>query len=205
MNKTVLAILIGVTLSSVSVSSFAFGLGDLGGGGSSAAAGVTAEQLVEKYIGGSQNVLNAQAKMLFAVGEKDDAAKAKLAAKNLTTGATEAGLKEAQTIQTNGSKAIADKMSGVKIVMDADSKKQFTLGLVDLAKGIKNYIDMSSDVSGFKPSMTSMGSAATSALFIVKSLPDTTKNLLATLKSAVAFAKENKIEVPKEATSALPG
>ena len=62
---------------------------------------------------------------------------------------------------------------------------------------------MSSDVKSFKPSMTSIGGAASAVMFIAKTLPDSTSNLMGTLKKAIDFAKENKIEIPKEATSLL--
>ena len=42
-------------------------------------------------------------------------------------------------------------------------------------------------------------------MYIVKSLPTTTDNLTNTLKSAIAFAKENKIEVPKERRPQIKG
>lgn len=179
------------------------GLGAALGGGGSKGGGVTAETLVKGYVSGTKNVLSADSKFLSALGLKDQAANAELQAKNLTEGATASNLEDAAKIQTENSKAIAAQLDGKKVQLDAEGKKNFTLGLVDLAKGIKDYSGVSSDMSGFKPSLTSIGGAAGAAMYIVKSLPDTTINLMSTLKRAVDFAKENKIEVPKEATSLL--
>lgn len=180
-------------------------LGGLGAalGGGSKSGSVSAEGLVKSYVSGTKNVLNADAKFLDALGFKDKAANAELQAKNLTEGATASNLEDAAKVQTDNSKAIAAELDGKKVKLDAEGKKKFTLGLVDLAKGIKDYSSVSSDASSFKPSPTSIGGAAGAALYIVKSLPDTTVNLMSTLKRAVDFAKENKIEVPKEATALL--
>lgn len=172
-------------------------------GSSKSSGGVTAEALVKSYVTGTQYVLASDAKLLSALGLKDQAAKSELSAKNLTEGATTAGLEDAQKVQTESSKVFAETLDAKKVELDAEGKKTFTLGLVDLAKGITSYTNMSSDVSSFKPSPTSIGGAAGAAMFVVKTLPDTSANLMNTLKRAVAFAKENKIEVPKEATSLL--
>lgn len=170
----------------------------MGGGGS----GATAEQIVAKYVGGTQSVMRADANMLSAVGLKDEAEKASVQAKNLTEGATKNSLEEASAVQTASSKALEQKLDGKKIEMDAASKKQFGDGMVDLAKGVILYVGMSKDAAGFKPGASSMGSAAGSALYVAKNLPDSIKNLGHTLKMAVNFAKANNIPVPKEANDA---
>ena len=179
------------------------GLGGAVGGGSKGGSGVSAEALVKSYVSGTKNVLSSNSKLLTALGLKDQAANAELQAKNLTEGATSSNLEDAQKVQTENSKAISEALDGKKVVLDAEGKKVYSLGILDLAKGISDYAKMSSDVSSFKPSPTSVGSAAGAALFIVKSLPETSSNLMTTLKRVVAFAKENTIEVPKEATSLL--
>ncbi|AYH46125.1 hypothetical protein [Azoarcus sp. DN11] len=172
-------------------------------GGSKSAGGVTAESLVKSYVSGTKYVLASDAKLLSALGLKDQAAKSELQANNLTEGATVGSLEDAVKVQTESSKQLAEGFDNSKVALDAEGKKAFTLGLVDLAKGITSYSNMSSDVSKFTPSATSIGGAAGAAMFVVKTLPDTSTNLMNTLKKAVAFAKENKIEVPKEATSLL--
>jgi hypothetical protein len=194
----------GVTLVLVSgiASAQLGGLGKSLGIGGGSGGGATAEQIVAKYVGGAQSVMRADANMLAAVGLKDEAEKASVQAKNLTEGATKNSLEEAHAVQTASSKALEEKLSGKKIEMDAASKKQFADGLVDLAKGVVLYVGMSKDVSGFKPSVSSVGNAAGSALYVAKGLPDSIKNLGHTLKMAIDFAKANNIPVPKEANDA---
>lgn len=147
--------------------------------------------------------MNADAKLLEALGLKEQAAKEELAAKNLTEGATKGGLEDAAKVQTESSKALADAMTGNKVAFTADAKKNFTQGLGHLAGGIKSYIGMSSDVKSFKPGLGSFGGAGAAAVYIAKSLPDSITGLKDTLTRAIAFAKENKIQVPDDATSVL--
>ncbi|NTV69056.1 MAG: hypothetical protein HGA71_02810 [Azonexaceae bacterium] len=173
----------------------------LGGAGSGSS--VSAEGLVRNYVGGTKNVMTADIYMLNALGLKEQAAKEELAMKNLTEGSTSAGLEDAAKVQTESSKALEEKMNGKKVTMDAEGKKNYSLGLLSLAKGVKDYMGMSGDVKNFRPGLGSIGGAGGAAVYVVKSLPDSTTNLLGTLKKAVAFARENKIEVPAEATSVL--
>jgi hypothetical protein len=172
----------------------------LGVGGSGAS--VSADQIVGKYVTGSQHVNKAEVKMLKAVGLKDQADLAELQAKNLTAGATSSALEEAAKVQTDSSKALEDAFKQAKVEMDAKSKKQFSDGMADLGRGIVQYAGMSGDMKNFSPNPTAIGAATTSAVYIVKNLPASLKSLGSTLKGAVDFAKTNNIPVPKEAADA---
>ncbi|GAB2884032.1 hypothetical protein GCM10027046_10670 [Uliginosibacterium flavum] len=205
MKTKFLAVVMGVTLTAASGMACAQfgGLGKIAGiGGDAAGASVSSDQIVNKYVGGAKNVNKADVKMLRAVGLKDEADKAELAGKNLTEGATKDSLEEASKTQTESSKALEAKMKDKKVEMDAKSKQQFSDGMGDLARGIIQYVGMGGDAKNFKPSPTSIGGSTNSALFVVKSLPDSIKALGGTLKSSIDFAKTNNIPVPKEANDA---
>ena len=205
MNKKYIGILVGIAIAVASAPTYAQ-LGGLAGsllGGKSSSSSITAESIVKKYVDGSKDVMTADVHLLNALGLKEQAAKEELAAKNLTEGVTASGLEDAAKVQTESSKALAEKMKQKKVVMDEESKKTYTQGLVYLAKGIVEYTALASEVKGYTPSVSSIGAAGNSALYIAKSLPTSSKNLYSTLKKAVSFARENKIEVPKEATSLL--
>ncbi len=189
-----------ITISSLSVAQF--NITKMFDSATGSGASVTSEGLVKNYVEGTKYVMSADVKMLKALGLKEQAAKEELAAKNLTEGATASALDDAAKVQTESSKALANKMNEKKVAIDAEGKKNYTAGLVDLAKGIKNYATVTNDVKNLRPSLTSM-SAVESAAYIVKTIPESSSNLLATLKRAVEFAKENKIEVPSEATSLI--
>lgn len=205
MKKKLASIVIGLAIASLSgVASAQFGgLTSALGGGASSGSSVTAESLVKSYVGGTKNVMTADSSLLKAVGLKDEAAKSELSAKNLTEGATASALEDSAKVQTASSEALTEKFKDKSVTLDASAKKEYVLGLVNLAKGIKDYTGMTGDVKNFKPSVTSVGSAAGAAVYIAKSLPDTTKNLMNTLQRAVEFAREKKIELPAEVTSLL--
>ena len=203
MKSKLLSIALLATIAALSTASFAQLPSFKNPLGGNSGDSITAEQLVKKYVGGTQNVMNADVYMLKALGLKDQAAKEELAAKNLTEGSTSAGLEDAAKVQTESSKALAEKLGEKNVVLSADSKKQYSLGLVELVKGIRDYVGLASDAKGFKPSLTAMGGAASAAVYIVKSLPGSTSNMKSTLGKAIDFAKQNKIEVPADATSLL--
>ncbi|MFT3961687.1 hypothetical protein [Propionivibrio sp.] len=163
---------------------------------------VTPEGIVSRYVAGSKHVNNADIKMLRAVGLKDEADRAELQAKNLTEGATKDALEESVKSQTESSKALEARLAGGKVEMDAKSKEMFAAGMADLGRGIVQYAAMSKEASGFKPGPSAIGGSTTSALYVVKTLPDSIRNLASTLKSSMDFAKANNIPVPKEAADA---
>lgn len=204
MKQKILAALLGLAVATTSGLAYAQfgGLGNVLGGGSSSGS-VSAEGLVKSYVGGTRDVMTADVYMLNALGLKEQAAKEELAMKNLTEGSTSSGLEDAAKVQSESSKALEEKMNGKKVSLDAEGKKNYTLGLLNLAKGIKGYMGMSGDIKNFRPGLSSLSGAGSAAVYVVKSLPDSTTNLIGTLKKAVTFARENKIEVPAEATSLL--
>lgn len=203
MSKHLIGTVLGLTIATLSMPSFAQfgGLGGaLGGGGGSS---VSADSLVKSYVAGTQQVMSSDVSLLKALGLKEQAEKEELAAKNMTQSPTSAVLEETAKVQTEGNKALADAMDGKKITLSADSKKDYARGVLELVKGIKSYVGMAGDVKGFKPSMSSIGSGAGAAMYVVKTLPGSLTSLKDTLKRSIAFAKENKIELPADATAAI--
>ncbi|MYN47276.1 hypothetical protein GTP23_19715 [Pseudoduganella sp. FT93W] len=204
MRKNILGTMLALAMVTLAAPSYAQfgGLGNALGGGSSSS-GVSADSLVKSYVGGAQQVMNADTFFLKALGRKEEAERSELEAKNLTSGATVSALQDAAKVQSESSKALQAAMGGEKVTMSADSKKLYAQGLVELVKGLKTYVGMSGDLKGFKPSVSSLGSGAAAAAFIIKSMPDTLSGLKGTLKRSIDFAKENKIEIPTDATNML--
>ena len=158
MNKKYAGIIVGIAVLLASTPTYAQ-LGGLAnsflGGKENGGKSVTAENIVEKYVDGSKDVMTADVHFLNALGLKEQAAKEELAAKNLTEGATVSGLEDAAAIQTESSKLLAEKMNEEKVVMDEKSKKTYTKGLLYLAKGLLKYKGLTSDVKGYTPSVSS--------------------------------------------------
>ncbi|WP_295994913.1 hypothetical protein [Rugamonas sp.] len=204
MSKQLVGTVLCLSIATLAAPSFAQlgGLGKaMGGGGSS----VSAEALVQSYVGGTQQVMSADVHLLSALGKKSAAEREALAAKNLTSGATTDGLRDAALVQTEGSKTLEDALGTEKVAMSAESKKMYVAGVIDLVKGVKTYAGMTGDVQNFKPGVSSIGAAGDAALYVAKSLPTSLTNLKNTLKRSIDFAKANKIVLPDDATKALNG
>lgn len=172
----------------------------LGGGGS----GPAPEKLLAEYFVGTAAILNANSKILTALGMKKEADEAASNAANMTAGATTDAIKQAEKVQTESSKLIQEKLADKNLKLDDAAKKQMGEGYVSLAAGSLAYVVFIKDAKDFKPSVTSLGASALALAAIVPRIPEDTKNLVATYKAVAAYAKDNKIPAPKDdATSQL--
>lgn len=165
--------------------------------------GVTAEQLVKDYTQADIAVLTAQSRMLTALGKKDQAAKLDAQAAALTSGATKDGLSDSTKLQGESLKEIEDGWKTQNGKLDAEGKSKYAEGLGYLGQGVVKYVALKSSISGYKPSITSLGSSANAASYVVTTAPQQTTNLTSTLQKAIEFAKSNDIPVPADATAAL--
>ena len=193
--KTVLVI-VALFISSFAQAQFP----NLFGGGSGGSA-PSADSIVKNYIEGAKNVLEAQGKLLNAIGKKEEAAKAELQAKNLTEGATKQNLEDATKTQTENSKLIEDSLNAKGIVLDAAAKITYAEGLGFLGRGVTKYVALVSALKNFKPSVTSLGAAAQGAVYVSQSLPGNMSTFSSTLSAAIDFGKEQGVAIPADATS----
>lgn len=191
------------TFSLVSNAQFGGLGGMLGGGGGS---GPAPEKLLAEYFVGTAAVLNANSKILNALGMKEAADLAASNAANMKAGATTEAIKDAAKVQTETSKTIQEKLTDKNLKLDDAAKKQMGEGYLSLAAGSLAYVVFIKDAKDFKPSVTSLGASALALAAIVPRIPEDTKNLLATYKAVAAYAKDNKIPAPSEdPTKSLAG
>lgn len=178
----------------------------LGGGSSASSGSVTPEKLVTSYVAGDELVKSGQKQMITALDLKSKEALAVLESKNYSANPTKSEIEESGRVQTAGNKAIEEGMAAQAGQMSESKKKEFVGGIASLLLGVKKYSDMSSDLTNFKPSMTSIGGAAMAAVTIVPLVPTSISNLVATLKKAIAFSREQKMPGSESNTVAgLPG
>lgn len=189
-------LVLGFTASFALVSNAQFG--GLGGMLSGSGSGPSPEKLLAEYFVGAAGVLNAQAKILNAIGLKDQADLASANAANMKEGATKDSIAEAQKVQTENSQKIQAAFSDSNLKLDANAKKQIGEGYASLAVGTLAYVVFIKDAKDFKPGVTSIGAAVAVLASIVPRIPEDAKNLLNTYKAVAAYAKENKIEAPKD-------
>lgn len=208
-----------------SVNGYAFGIGDVTGGGkeeskSSGASvdDVAAQQeaLVQKYVSASKNVNEAQLKIAKALDLKGEVAGLEDTANVLGSGSVQ----DADAIEKiSETSARADKAISKKIEEGADlsdeSKKELAASLLPYAMGLKEAKSMSDE---FKPFLSSAMDAISNAsmtqkmsakkklaagMYVAKNTPGLVKNLLTTSQKLLSYAKSQNAEVPKEATDAL--
>jgi hypothetical protein len=201
MFKKLLLVFIASSVSLLANAQFGSILGGIVGGGGS---GASPDQLLAEYFLGASAVLNAQAKILTAVGLKDQADLAESNAANMKDGATTDAIKDAEKVQTENSLKIQEALADKNLVLDENAKKQIGEGYASLAAGAISYIVFIKDAKNFKPGPTSFGKAVLALVVIVPRIPNDIKNLMNTIKSVSEYAKENKIPAPKDdPTSAL--
>jgi hypothetical protein len=174
-----------------------------GFGKPSTSGGVTAEQLVKDYSIADIAVLTGQARMLTALGKKEQAAKLEAQAAALSSGATKDGLSDSKTLQGESAKEWEDGMKAQNGKLDAEGKTKYAEGLGFLGLGVQKYVALKTSISSYKPSLTSVGPSATAASYIVSTAPQQVSNLTGTLQKAVQFARSNEIPIPADATAAL--
>lgn len=182
------------------------GVGKLGG--SSASSGDVATQgdaLVRGYVSANKDVLNANARMASALGLKDQAASAASTASSLGDGATVGNLGDGNKVVSDTSGAIAESMAK-KPALDAAAKATFAEGLVHLVNGSVKYGGLGKDVSnvgkGLQAANPMQLSRLGSAAWVVSKFPGSASDLFKTVQTAIAFARENNIEVPANAADA---
>lgn len=176
-------------------------LGGLLGGGNSGAP--SPESVIKNYVEGAKAVLQAQGKLLAAIGKKGEAAASDLQATNLTEGATKQNLEDSVKTQTENSKLIEESLKTKGTVLDAAAKVIYAQGLGYFGKGVVKYIALAKDLKNFKPSVTAIGGAAQGALYVAQSLPGNMGSFQSTLSSAIDFGKSQGVEIPADATAAL--
>lgn len=176
------------------------------GGGASADLGGQQTTLTRNFVGANKEVLNANAKMADALGLKDESAKAVATANSLSDGATKDNLADSNKVVSDSGGAIAAAMAK-KPALDAASKATFASGMVHLVSGVTKYVGLSSDVknmgAGLKGASPMQLPTLGSAVYVVSNFPTAASQLNKALQNAMAFAKENNIEVPANSGDAL--
>jgi len=165
--------------------------------------GAQQDQLIRTYLAAAGAVLQANTHLAAALGIQAQAVDSLAASNSLTSQQIE---EQDKAISANAA-AVSEAMKSGATLKDAAAKAKYAQGLLALATGVKQYMDMgkaagefSSGLSG--ASLMQVGKLQTGA-YIVKTLPGNVSNLTSTLKSAVDFARSNGVEVPKDATSLL--
>jgi hypothetical protein len=159
-------------------------------------------QIVAQFVTTTQSLLAADAGMLAALGQKDAAAKAGAEGQNLAPDASRSALESALQVQADSGQALEKQLAAKAALSDAD-KQAFSSHAGALARGMLDYAAMARDTADMRKTMKASGGVASAALYAIKALPSSVKDLGQTLKSAQAYAAANAIELPAEVKQAV--
>ncbi len=179
------------------------GLSNLTGGGEVSSQN---DSLVRGYVAANKDVLLANSQMADALGLKDAAAASKATADALTEGATKGNLEESNKAVSASTDAVAAEMAkGPKL--DEAAKKKYAAGMAQLGQGMLKYVALRGPAQAFSAGVKNASPLMLPKLqtgaYIVTQLPSGLSNLGTSMKNASAFAKNNDIPVPPDATKAM--
>ena len=162
--------------------------------------------LVNGYVSANKDVLTANSQMLDALGLKDKSATIKTTADQLKEGSTKDNLEAANLEVASSTNAVAAELAKAP-KLDAQSKAAFGVGLISLTSGVAKYVGLGKSVSDMasglsNASLTQLPSLQ-SAAFVVSKFPSAMSSVGSTLKNAIAFAQNNDIKIPSDATNLL--
>lgn len=163
---------------------------------------INPQQVVDHFVETTQSLLGADNRLLAAVGLPDLAAKASAEANALASNMTRAQFESALNAQAEVGQALQQKLAA-KAALDDGAKLQFSSAVGQYADGLIVYAGLSRDLIQARKTMSNTGGAASSATYLAKALPGAVKDMGATLKAAVDYAKANNITLPPSAAEAL--
>lgn len=171
--------------------------------------------LMKDYRSGVASNTKAQGLFQEALGNKDEAAKLKAGAEALTSGNCDYDcLGKTTQITKDAQKATNEKLKSAKLE-SVESKAKFGEGLIQLGAAVLFYKKAAGKSTDCLSNAKSVIKAAPMTkklsykgklkpvLDIAPRLPKDLSALGTSLKTCIAFAKTNKIKIPKKATEAL--
>lgn len=208
MKRSILSLVIALALTPIAANAGMFdAVSPMGGGSSSTAGGdpvVVQDKLVADYIIAGKLVLAGQAKMAEALGLKTEAAGLQARSDGLQSNnlSSKDDLAQSEAFTKN----IADTQAK-QPTLTKESKAIYATGIAGLIAGVVKYIALKDGVQSLGNSISSaspmMLPKLQTGVFLVKDFPNSAKNLVGAVQAATKFAKEQKIDVPADASKAM--
>jgi hypothetical protein len=154
-----------------------------------------------KFVEASGESIAAQARLLYAVGMSDQANALAVQAKEMSRLATPGMVEQLMASRKNVSTALMSKMAAGGMNLLPGARVDFAEGIDALARSIKLYEAMSTDLPGVKATLRGAGEKARTGLFVAKALPGYVGEAKQELAAAVAFARANAITVGADAAA----
>ena len=157
-----------------------------------------------RFVTATLDAMAAQASMMTALGLGDQAAVVTAQAKDLNRDTPPGMVDSIMTARLKAAQALSAKLATAGLKLDDAMKAQFGADIDALARSIKLYEEISTDLPWMKTQLRGAGAKGRTGLFVAKSIPDYTRDMKVELAAAVTFAKANSIAFAPEVTTLLP-
>lgn len=157
-----------------------------------------------RFVTGTLDAMAAQASMMTALGLSEQAASVTAQAKDLNRDTPPGMVESIMGARAKAALVLNAKLATPGLTLDDAKKGQFGADIDALARAIKLYEEISTDLPWMKTQLRGAGAKGRTGLFVAKSIPDYIRDMKAELATAVTFAKANKIEFSPEVATLLP-
>lgn len=154
-----------------------------------------------KFVDATGESIAAQARLLYAVGLSAKANELATQAKEMSRLATPGMVEQLMASRKNVSAILVAKLAAGGMTLEPGPRQDFTDGIDALARAIKQYEAMSTDLAGTKATLRGAGEKARTGLFVAKSLPTYVADARQELAAAVNFARANQIPFGADAAA----
>lgn len=217
--KLFLVIAAVLAISAVCGSSFAFGLPSFPklskpASKTNGSAFDMQNKLVMDFVAGQKGILDSQAKMATALGDKDLAAKLTASSTAISSGATLENLGNSKNLSEKTSEILGKQLASAKN-LTAAGKAEMEQAIPGYMAGIMALIKMKPDYQSFMDAAQQQISSAgmMDALTVRKKLavgtyvatngPGYSESLASTTGDFISYAKSHNISIPPDATALL--
>jgi hypothetical protein len=157
-----------------------------------------------RFVTGTLDAMAAQASMMTALGLAEQAASVTAQAKDLNRDTAPGTVESIMGARAKAAQALSAKLAMPGLTLDDAKKGQFGADIDALARAIKLYEEISTDLPWMKTQLRGAGAKGRTGLFVAKSIPDYIRDMKVELATAVTFAKANKIDFAPEVNTLLP-
>jgi hypothetical protein len=158
-------------------------------------------EFTPRFVTATLDALAAQASMMSALGMAEQAAGVTAQAKELTLDTPPGTVESIMAARATAAQALGAKLAAAGASFDAAKKPQFGADIDALARTIKQYEELSTDLPYMKTQLRGAGAKGRTGLFVAKSIPNYTRDMKLELAAAVTFARANNITFAPEVSA----
>ncbi len=157
------------------------------------------EALLTQFMDATRGVMEAESRVMAAVGMKTEADLARAQATAFVPEATPGQMEETLQVRTNGNAALAKKLAAGGVALTDAQKGDLSASIDSMAHSVKQFSEMMVDFPDLKKALRDAGLKRKKALFASRFLPQALSDSKLALGASVAFARANNIAFSPQA------